>query len=158
MDFNVGDRVIHKSYGPGEILEVDQKKVAGKTAVYYIVQTSNLTLWVPVADEGESSLRFVTPANEFRKQCKVLEGAGETLPEDRMERKALLQERLRGGSLDSVCRVVRDLHQLSKAKKLNDYDAAIMERAKTALLGEWTLAMKIPPQQAEQELQDLLKR
>lgn len=158
MDFNVGDRVIHRSYGAGEILEVDQKKVAGKTADYYIVQTSNLTLWVPVEDEGESSLRFVTPANEFKAQCKILSSAGEALPEDRMERKTLLQERLRDGSLEAVCRVVRDLHELSKIKKLNDYDSAIMERAKTALLGEWMLALKIPHNQAEQELHDLLKR
>jgi CarD family transcriptional regulator len=158
MDFNVGDQVIHRAYGPGEILQVDEKQVGGKKEVYYIVQTSNLTLWVPIGDNGSSSLRFVTPAKQFKRLFALLKEPGEELPEDRLERKLQLQERLKDGSLDAVCRVVRDLNELSKKKKLNDYDAAIMERARSFLLNEWTIAFAIPLQEADKELQVLLKR
>lgn len=160
MDFNIGDRVIHKAYGSGEILQLDEKHVEGKTQTFYIVQTSNLTLWVPVEVEDESvpSLRYVTPPEQFKALFKILGGKAQELPEDRMERKALLQERLKDGSLALICRVVRDLHELSKAKKLNDHDTSTMERARGFLLDEWAIAFAIPLQQAEKELQDLLER
>lgn len=156
MDFNIGDRVIHRAYGSGEILQLDEKHVGGKTQTFYIVQTSNLTLWVPVEDEGAPSLRYVTPPKQFKALFKILEGKAQELPDDRMERKLILQERMKDGSLDSICRVVRDLHELNKAKKLNDYDATIMDRARGFLLDEWTITFAIPLSQAEKELQGLL--
>lgn len=157
MDFNVGDQVIHKSYGPGEILQLDEKQISGRKETYYMVQTSNLTLWVPVTEEGPSSLRLVTPVSEFKKLFFILKEEGEHLPEDRFERKQQLQERLKDGNLASICRVVRDLHELGRIKKLNEYDSALMERAKNFLLNEWVIAFSIPRQQAEKELQGLLR-
>lgn len=160
MDFNIGDRVIHKAYGSGEILQLDEKHVEGKTQTFYIVQTSNLTLWVPVEVEDESvpSLRYVTPPEQFKALFRILGGKAQELPEDRMERKLLLQERLKDGSLDAICRVVRDLHELNKIKKLNDYDTSIMERARGFLVDEWAIAFAIPSQQAEKELQGMLEQ
>jgi CarD family transcriptional regulator len=157
MDFNVGDRVIHKAYGPGEILQLDEKQISGRTEKYYIVQTNSLTLWVPASDEGVRSLRFVTPTGDFKKLFAILVEKGAELPEDRIERKTQLQERLRDGTLESVCQVVRDLNELGRKKKLNEYDSAIMGRAKSFLLNEWTIAFSVPLQQAERELQNLLK-
>ena len=157
MDFKVGDQVTHWSFGPGKIIQLDEKEIAGRKGTYYIVKTNDLTIWVPVKENGETSLRFLTPQSEFLGLFEILTGAGEELPEDRLLRKTQLVERLRDGRLDSVCRVLRDLNQLSRKKKLNEYDNAIQERAKKFLLDEWKIALSIPPQQAEHELQSLLK-
>ena len=157
MDFKVGDQGIHWSFGPGEIIQVDEKEVSGRKDFYYIVQTHNLTLWVPVNGSGEGSLRFLTPRSEFDQLFEILTSPGGGLPEDRLVRKTMLTERLRDGRLDSICKVVRDLNFLSRSKKLNEYDNAILERDKISLLDEGSLAWSIPVQQAEKELHDLLK-
>ena len=156
MSFKVGDQVIHSSFGLGEIIQLDEKEIYGHKDTYYMVQICDLTLWVPVRESGETSLRYLTPERDFKKLFKILTGPGEELPEDRLARKSQLLERLKDGRLDSVCEVVRDLNDLGRKKKLNDYDKAIMERAKSFLLNEWKLALSVPMQQAEQELRELL--
>jgi len=156
MDFKVGDQVIHKAYGPGEITKLDEKVVSGQVNTYYIVQMKTMTLYVPVSDPGSNCLRPPTPTSSFEELFEILRGPGEPLPEDRMERKNLLTERLRAGRLEAVCQVIRDLTYLNRKKKLNDYDAAIFERARSFLLNEWRVAFSIPIQQAEHELQKLL--
>ena len=158
MDYNVGDQVIHSVFGPGEILQLDKKEVSGKMNTYYMVKTNTLTLWVPIDNNGERSLRPLTPRSQFKKLFQILTGPGEPLTEDRLDRKAELTERLRNGKIVSVCEVIRDLNQFNRKKKLNDYDSAILDRAKNFLISEWMISLSIPRQQAEKELRELLER
>ena len=65
MDFQVGDRVVHWSYGPGEIIQMDEKELSGRKSLYYVVQIKDLTLWVPVDATDAASLRYPTPASDF---------------------------------------------------------------------------------------------
>ena len=156
MDFQIGDKVVHWSYGPGEVIQVDEKNLGGRTAIYYVVQVRDLTLWVPV-DQGEKhSLRLPTSADQFEALFGILRGLGEVLAEDRYERKSQLTERLRDGKLESVCRVIRDLCFYNSKKKLNDNDAMILERARKFLLDEWKIAFRISSVDAQRELDRLL--
>lgn len=156
MGFQVGDQVVHWVYGPGEIIQLDEKQLSGHTKQYYVVQIRDLNLWVPVGESGESSLRFPTPASDFEKLYELLSSQGEPLPDDRMERKTLLTDQLKDGTLESVCRVVRDLTLHARTKKMNDNDRTIMERAKSFLLNEWRMALSIPDDQAERKMNELL--
>jgi hypothetical protein len=51
MDFNVGDQVIHWTFGPGEIIGVDKKSIDNRTTKYYVFRTNELTVWVPVEEQ-----------------------------------------------------------------------------------------------------------
>ncbi len=48
--FQVGDRVIHWTYGPGQIVQVEEKQVASEMVEYYKVQVKDLTIWVPLKE------------------------------------------------------------------------------------------------------------
>jgi RNA polymerase-interacting CarD/CdnL/TRCF family regulator len=157
MDFNVGDQVVHCAYGPGEIIQLDEKVISGRKGSYYIVQVNNLKLWVPAGEEGSGNLRGVTPKNQFKQYLQILENPGEDLPDDRLVRKTILLERLRDGKLDSICCVIRDLTKLSHQKKMSEYDSSIMLRAKSFLLAEWELVFSVSAQQASFELEQLLR-
>ena len=158
MDYNVGDQVIHSVFGPGEILQLDKKEISGKLNTYYMVKTNTLTLWVPIDNNGERSLRPLTPRSHFKKLFEILTAPGEPLTEDRLDRKAELTDRLRDGKIVSVCEVIRDLNQFNRKKKLNDYDSAILDRAKNFLISEWMIALSVSRQQAEKELRELLEK
>lgn len=158
MDFNVGDKVIHRTYGLGEILEVDEKELAGCKQQYYVVQTGDLTVWVPVNNQDSSSLRLPTLKKEFKKVLAILGGPVEPLSFDRFERKTHLLNKMKDGRLESICQVVRDLSFHRAIKKLNDDDLSILERAKKLLLSEWKFALLVPLVQAEKELNELLKQ
>lgn len=154
--FQVGDQVVHSSYGPGVILKLDEKKLSGRTKQYYVVQIRDLTLWVPVDQAGERKLRSPTPASEFKRLFTILASPGGPLPPDRHERKLHLVERLKAKNLESVCLVIRDLTRHRNVSKMNETDNSILERCREAFVLEWSIVLSIPVRQAEQELKQLL--
>ena len=154
--YQVGDLVIHWTYGPGTIIELDEKELDGHTNQYYVVRTQNLTLWVPVSEVGNKCLRLPTPAEDFKRLFKILASGGEPLSPDRLERKLQLTERMKSGSLEEVCTVVRDLFSQKRSSKMNENDNATLERARNFLLSEWTISLNVPLQQAHRELESLL--
>jgi RNA polymerase-interacting CarD/CdnL/TRCF family regulator len=156
MNFEVGDQVVHWTYGPGEIIQLDEKSLSGQTELYYVVQIRDMTLFVPINDQAETSLRLPTPADEFEELFTILKSPAETLSGDRWERKNQLMTRMKDGRLESICQVIRDLVVFRQAKKLNDYDTAILDRAQNFLINEWQISLGVPRAQAEHELQDIL--
>lgn len=157
ISFQVGDQVVHAAYGPGVIIEVDEKKLAGRSKLYYVVEVHDLTLWVPVDQVGDRNLRRLTPAGEFKRLFTILSSQGDALPPDRHERKLHLLERLKDRNLESVCLVIRDLTLHRNTSRMNDTDNAILERSREALLLEWSNVLSIPMMQAERELRQLLE-
>jgi len=156
MAFKVGDKVIHWNYGLGEIIQLDDKLLTDKMTQCYVVRIRDLTIWVPVNDMGKCSLRLPTPKSEFENLFAILSSPGEPLSSDRLERKTYLFEIMKDGKLDGICRVVRDLSNYRRAKKLNDHDKSMLEHARNFLLNEWKLSLSVPMAQAEQELKSLL--
>ncbi len=156
MNYNVGDQVVHWSYGLGEIVELDEKKLLGKTSLYYVLKTRNLVLWVPVSETGENSLRYPTPAEEFERLFGILRSPANPLSRDRLERKKQLSDQLKDGKLESVCRAIRDLVSHHRTQKMSDYDATFMDRALGFLLSEWAFSLSVSTAQAMSELNHLL--
>ena len=154
--FHVGDQVIHWAYGLGEIIQLDEKELFGRTGEYYVVQIRDLTLWVPINDTGIHCLRFLTPAGDFQKLFGILASPGEPLSADRLERKNQLTERLKDGTLESICGVVRDLVFHKRTKKMNENDSSTLSRARSLLLDEWSIVLSVTIQQADDELRELL--
>ncbi len=158
LHFQVGDMVIHWMYGPGTIIQVDEKELDGRISQYYVVRTHDLTIWVPISGSGEKCLRLPTPAEDFNHLFTVLSSSGEPLSTDRLERKLQLTERMKSGSLEEICTVVRDLFSQKRSSKMNENDNATLERARSFLISEWSIALNVPAQQAYHELDGLLSR
>jgi len=54
VDFQVGEKVVHWNYGMGEILQLDEKLLAGQMTRCYVVRIRDLTIWVPILQKGDS--------------------------------------------------------------------------------------------------------
>ena len=158
VNFQVGDQVVHWTYGPGEVIQLDEKALSGRTEQYYVVQVNDMTLFVPINDQGQTSLRLPTPADEFEHLFAVLKSPEEPLSGDRWERKTQLMAQMKDGRLESICKVIRDLNAFQHTKKLNDNDVAILERAQNFLLNEWHISLGIPRSEAEVQLHKLLEQ
>jgi RNA polymerase-interacting CarD/CdnL/TRCF family regulator len=157
MAFQVGDQVIHWVYGLGEIIGLDEKVLSGHSDKYYVVQIRDLTLWVPLNEKGEHCLRFPTPARDFENLFRLLSSPGESLSDDRYMRKTQLSDRLNDRTLESICRVIRDLVSFKRTHRINENDKSILNRARNFLLDEWCVAFSVPIQQAEGDLRKLLQ-
>lgn len=156
MGFKIGDKVIHCTFGFGEITKIEKKTINGKLERCYVLQMSDMTIWVPIDDSGQTSLRAPTPPKEFAEILPILTSPNENLLEDRVERKKQLSDRLKDGQLSSICRVVRDLSYYQRASKLNDQEKSILERAVKSLLTEWTFSLGTTPLQAHLDMESML--
>ena len=154
--FHIGDKVIHCTYGLGEIVHIEEKIIGGEPTKCYVLQTPELMVWIPIHGHQGCSLRLPTPPEEFPKVFTMLTSPHEGLREDREMRKTQLMAQMNDGKLLSICQVVRDLSFYRQAKKLNDHDKTILERAQSFLLNEWRLALTVSLPDAERELNRLL--
>jgi CarD family transcriptional regulator len=157
MAFQVGDKVVHRSFGRGEVIELDEKKLAGKSQQYYVVEFNQLTLWVPVNGADQGSLRLPVERVEFKKLFDILRSPGEELAEDRFQRQVQLSERMKEGSTDELCRVIRDISGRSIDRKLNENDLSVLRHAQNLLLEEWQFSQGISLEESRVELEKLLQ-
>lgn len=157
MAFQIGDKVIHSAYGMGEIKNIKKMSIHEQVTNCYEVRTSDLTVWVPIEDDLQLSLRAPASPKEFKSLIAILSSPGEELPGDRILRKNLLLTELKDGKLASICRVLRDLNYYTRTTKTNDQEKYILERAMKSLLTEWTYSLNVPMDQAEQAVEKLLQ-
>jgi RNA polymerase-interacting CarD/CdnL/TRCF family regulator len=157
MSFQIGDKVIHCVFGLGEITQIEEKPINGQLTNCYVVKITDLTIWIPIDDLQQNSLRLPTPPEEFVKVLPILSSPNEILVDDRVLRKHQLIEQLRDGQLASICRVVRDLTHFQHNSKLNDQEKSILERAINTLLAEWSLSLGTPVNLAHQAMESMLQ-
>jgi len=157
MEYHIGDQVIHLSYGPGIITGIEEKRVADEAGKYYVVQTGELTLWVPL-EATKDRIRFPISLKEFRAHLSLLRGPGAELPDFHRDRLGSLAERMKGRSLPEICLVIRDLASRSKDHPLNNNDREVLATAQALLLDEWEIVAEISREAARAELQGLLEK
>jgi len=157
MEFQTGDTVVHWAYGPSQIVRREEKVFSGGQKAYYVILIGNMTIWVSTDNAAQGSLRPPTPPKDFKRMFAILRAPGSPLSTDRLERKSRLLEQMKDGTLESKCRVVRDLRAYNREKKLNESDTLILEQARNFLLSEWKLSLAVPLSQAEHELNQMLE-
>ena len=155
MEYHIGDQIIHMNYGPGIITAIEEKRLADEPGKYYVIQTGELTLWVPLG-ATQDRIRFPLPRSEFKKHLNLLRGAGDELPDFHRDRLGVLAERMRMRSLPEVCLVIRDLSSRSKTHPLNNNDREVMGAAQDLLLNEWEIVAGISRSAARAELEQML--
>lgn len=159
MELKTGDWVMHCAHGLGQIIGLEEQVNNGKTIVYYMVQLTDLTIWVPADENLKNRLRYPSTKDEFQKGLSILTSKAESLPTDRRQRTLQLQEAMKDGRTESLCRVIRDLQAVRGKKTWSEYDSTILKRAQKALSSEWSYVNSISPKEAEIQLnQSLLSK
>jgi CarD family transcriptional regulator, regulator of rRNA transcription len=157
MSFQVGDTVVHWSFGLGQIIGLEERAVAGEKQLYYEVRIQNFSVWVPADSRLASRLRSPASARAFKKLFAILGGPAGIMSGDRRERKLQLHTKMAGGGAKAICQVIRDLTTLEQEKSLNYDEKSILKQACTLLLAEWGYALKMPAAQAQADLYQMLK-
>jgi CarD family transcriptional regulator len=156
MVFHIGDKVIHWTYGLGEIVGIEEKIIDGNPTNCYVVHALDTMIWIPINNLEQRSLRMPTSPEEFEGLFEILTSPGEKLEEDRVLRKNTLMAQLKDGKLASTCEVVRDLTFFKRSSKLSDLERNLLERAIKSLLTEWSYSLGMPLSQAQEAMTGLL--
>ncbi|MEK7328584.1 MAG: CarD family transcriptional regulator, partial [Chloroflexota bacterium] len=120
MQFKVGERVVHPAHGIGQIIKIEEKRLfGGEARLYYEVATQKNTVWVPIEAGKTVGLRPLMTKDDLARFRGILKSRPTTLNKDHRQRHLELMDRLKQGTLQVVCEVVRDLTARTWQKPLN---------------------------------------
>jgi CarD family transcriptional regulator len=158
MPFKAGDFIVHPTYGVGNIVRLEEKRLGeDRPRWYYVVVVDKSTLWVPVDDSNPVGLRAVTPKKDLDRYRTVLKSQPGALERDHNKRRTLINERVRQGSFLSLCEAVRDLSAQSWKRPLSEADLTLLQRLSNSLYREWAASANVPLPVATAEVQALLQ-
>lgn len=157
VKFQIGDVIVHWTYGLGTVVGIDQKDIGGIAQQFYIVEVGLLKIWVPVELAEVSAIRFPTESSQFKANLDILRTLGEQLPEHQFKRKIELRDRMQQRTLVDLCHVIRDLTDRSHQHSLNQNDSSVLFRAEEHLLDEWVISLGAERSDALGELKEYLR-
>ncbi len=157
MEFKIGDSVVHPVYGVGRIVRMNKQRFTGAEArLYYEVSTLKTTVWVPAETYESIGLRRLTAKLDLNACRDLLKSRPLPLDKDHAKRRLELIERMKGGSFQALCEMVRDLTARGWSKPLGGADAASLRKAHEHLCEEWAAAEGVTVAQAVEEVDALL--
>ena len=157
MSLQVGDSVVHPIYGVGHIVHVGNKKFVGnESRLYYQVIANNTTVWIPAESFEKIGMRQLPTKRELAGYRSLLKTAPVSFNTNHSKRRIELAERIKLGSFQSLCEIVRDLAAHGWVKPLSNADAVSFRRAHDRLCREWSAADGVSVEEASNEIDALL--
>ncbi len=157
MVFKAGDSIVHPRYGVGSIVRLEEKCLAeDQLRLYYVLVLEKSTVWVPVDESNAAGLRAVTPRRDLGQYRDVLKSQPGKLERDHNKRRQEINERVKDGSFQNLCEVVRDLTAQSWKRPLGEADLLVLQRLNNSLYREWAAATDVSVAEAAAEIQTLL--
>ena len=157
MQFKIGDLVVLPAYGIGQLREIEEKTFSEQGArLYYKITLLKRTIWIPVEAYAMSGLRLVTIKRDLDHYRKVLKSPPTPLKKDYRRRHQDLASRLKQGTFQIICEVVRDLTAWGWGKPLGRTDTELLKKTQQNLYQEWATAAGISTTEASEEIDSLL--
>jgi RNA polymerase-interacting CarD/CdnL/TRCF family regulator len=157
MTFEVNDWVVHPRHGVGQVVRLEERRFDSSAArLYYEVSIPNGTFWAQAADSS-GRLRKLTSKSDLARYRRLLMSRPQPLAADHRQLQFDLTERLRQGSFQARCEVVRDLTAHGWYKRLSEGNAMLLRTAHDALYQEWAAADGLSLLDATREVEALLR-
>ncbi len=158
MQFKVGDVIVHPVYSVGHITAIEEKQFSEMEAcIYYQIAFLRSNIWVPVKAQAAIGLRLVTAKRDLDKYRALIKSRPVLLTIDFPRRHVELDSRLKEGSFQTMCEVVRDLTASGWQKPLGATAKAILRRTRERLSQEWATSADISVAEATKEINTLLQ-
>ncbi len=154
--FNIGDQVVHPSYGAGSITDIAEKQIGDEQRIYYIIELLMQagTLMVPVSRADDVGLRL--PIQATKQVMQVLSSEPDALLSDHRKRQELINSSIRSGDVLKISEVVRDLAHRDKESRLTEADLKLYRRAQEFLAGELSLSLGTDVTAARNQIESAL--
>ena len=150
--YSVGDWVVHKLYGVGQIKGVEARPIHGESMKCFRVKTKDSTFWFPATDDENPRIRPVASEKIIERVIKTLRRKASSLDTDRKYWKEQISEVQSGGDLISISKLIRDLSAQQVLRKLNQSEERALDYFRERLLREWAAIMRVDVKQIQPKL------
>ncbi len=159
MIFEVGDQVVHPQHGVGQVVKLEDREFeSGATRRYYEVSMpGGSILWVPF-DPPSFGLRKLAERSEIDRCRQILASQPSPLGGDARSRQSELAGRLKQGTIQTQCEIVRDLYAHGEHKSLYGSIAGFFRQTQNVLCQEWAIVEGVTLSEAAQEVNALLEK
>lgn len=140
--YDVGDWVVHRAYGIGQIKKSEVKPIHGEQVKCFRVKTKDGAFWFPKNCPDNPRIRLVATPDIIQRVIKELGGPVADLDPDRKMWKKRIDEVKASDDLIAASQMVRDITILRTQRKLNQTEENALNDFADRLINEWAAAIK----------------
>jgi CarD family transcriptional regulator len=150
MTFQVGEKVVYPNHGVGTIENISSRSFGTQQERFYLLRlaASSMTVMVPFSHVDDLGLRKVTKTSEINRVLTFLAAGRPCCAQDWKDRFKENSDRMRGGSLLEIAEVFKALVLIQTAKPLSFREKKMLERARTMLILETSVAKSVSETEA----------
>jgi len=150
MTFQVGEKVVYPNHGVGTIENISSRCFGAQQERFYLLKLSpnSMTVMVPFSHASEVGLRRVTKNSEINRVLTYLAAGRPCCAQDWKDRFKENSDRMRGGSLLEIAEVFKALLMIQLGKSLSFREKKMLERARSMLVLETSMAKTVPESEA----------
>ena len=158
IQFKVGDKAVYPAQGVAEVVNIEEKDIAGNRQRFYVLRIldTDRKIMVPVSNANAVGLRQVISEQEIREIFDILKER--TIGYDTQtwnRRYRGFMDKIKTGSIYDVAEVLRDLYRLKADKTLSFGERRMLDTAKSLIVKELSVAKKTSETKVEKELERL---
>lgn len=150
MTFQVGEKVVYPNHGVGTVENISSRSFGTQQERFYLLRlaANSMTVMVPFSHVGDLGLRKVTKCSEITRVLNYLAAGRPCCPQDWKDRFKENSERMKGGSLLEIAEVFKALVIIQASKPLSFREKKMLERARSMLILETSVAKSVSEQGA----------
>jgi CarD family transcriptional regulator len=160
MTFQIGEKVVYPNQGVGTVENIRAWSFGNQFEKCYLLRMiyGSITVTVPFSKVANIGLRPITKNNEI---CRILSFLANGTCHSSSDWKVRFKqnsEKMLSGSLLQVAEVLKSLLLLQKEKPLSFREKKMLDRSRHMLVGEISIARRIPESDAAGLLQKYLAK
>jgi len=141
--YSLGDKVVHRSYGIGEIDGIERKPIKGAEVECFKVKTENGHYWFPTEGLDNHRIHPVASLELIEEAINKIRSAPQGLENDHHQWKERIDNVQSEGDFLAISELVRDLVALKTTKNLNQAQNQALNSLKDRLLREWAASLEV---------------
>jgi CarD family transcriptional regulator, regulator of rRNA transcription len=150
MTFQVGEKVVYPNHGVGTIENISSRSFGTQQERFYLLRLSpnSMTVMVPFSHVNDVGLRKVTKCSDINRVLNYLSAGRPCCAHDWKDRFKENSDKMRGGSLLEIAEVFKALLIIQLGKPLSFREKKMLERARSMLVLETSIAKSVPEPEA----------
>jgi RNA polymerase-interacting CarD/CdnL/TRCF family regulator len=136
--YSLGDKVVHRNYGVGQIEGIESKSLNGIDVECYKVITENSIFWFSTDKKENPRVHPVASQKKIKLAEIILKSPSQELEEDPIIWKERIDKVQADGDFLKMTTLLRDLASLKTMKKLSRTQDQALSKLEDRLLKEWS--------------------
>jgi CarD family transcriptional regulator len=156
IHFKVGDKAVYPAQGVAEVVNIEEKDIAGNRQRFYVLRIldTDRKIMVPVSNAGAVGLRQVISEQEIREIFDILRERTIAFDNQTWNRRYRgFMDKIKTGSIYDVAEVLRDLYRLKTDKQLSFGERRMLDTARGLIVKEIAIARGQTEDQVRTEIE-----